>query len=338
MTKLAKKNATIQDVARRAKVSTATVSRVLSAPNSVSEAKKLAVDAAIRSTGYRVNHAARNLRTQRSHTVLALLPALGNPFFSQVLQGIESVLTPAGQSLIIAETLQMRTAGDDLVNYLEDQRADGAIVLDGCLPQDSLQALSNSPEKSRVVFACEWHNEATFPSVRSANFEGSKLAVQRLYELGHRHIVHITGPQDNVLTHERSAGYKQSCREFGIEPSFIQGQFTLESGNIAAAALLQLTPRPTAVYCASDIIAFGLIATLEKNGVSVPQDISVLGFDDIELSEHYLPALTTIRQDRIALGEQAARLLLRCLKTGTPDRQIETIPVELIERDSCAKV
>jgi len=335
MTKVIKKSATIQDVARRARVSTATVSRVLSAPDSVSDEKRIAVDAAIRSTGYRVNRAARNLRTQRSQTVLALLPELGNPFFSQVLQGIESVLTPAGQSLIIAETKQIHAAGDDLIDYLEDQRADGAIVLDSVLPPSSVRALADSPEQARVVFACEWVDGSHFPSVRSANFDGAKMAVQHLFSLGHRTIAHVTGPHGNVLTHERLAGFEAGCIELGIKPALIRGEFTLESGLNAARELLQLEPRPTAVFCASDIIAFGLIATLSKHGTSVPNDISVMGFDDIELSEHYLPALTSIRQDRIGLGAQAARLLLHCLGAGPPSTQIETIGVELITRGSC---
>jgi len=333
-----KKQPTIQDVARRAGVSTATVSRTITSPDAVSEAKRELVQEAIRSTDYRVNRAARSLRTQRSNTILALLPALGNPFFSQVLQGIENVLTPEGQALIVAETQQMTTAGDTLNHYLEDQRADGVIVLDGGLSSASVEALAGSAQASRVVFACEWVNDTAFPSVRSSNIEGASLVVKHLHELGHRHIAHVMGPTRNVLSAERLEGFLTTCKALNITHSTIEGDFTLEAGAQSADELLKLDPKPTAVFCASDTTAFGLISALTKRGLSVPNDISVVGFDDLELCEHFIPSLSSIHQDRIELGSLAARLLLQCMNNGPQPNHIERLPVQLIKRDSCASI
>lgn len=335
-----KKNATIQDVARHANVSTATVSRTLTAPNTVSEPKRIAVLKAIQSTGYRVNRAARNLRTQRSNTVLALLPTLGNPFFSLVLQGIADALAPTGHTLVVADTDQIHAGGETLLNTFEDKRADGVIVLDGALPTQSIAALRNSPHHMRVVFACEWPETDGFSSVRSANEDGAQQAVRHLYDLGHRRITHVTGPKNNVLTQARCAGYAHACRDLTLEPSYIDGDFSLAAGAQAAEIILGQTNPPSAVFCASDEIAYGLIAGLTRAGLSVPDDVSVMGFDDIEYSAHFVPALTTIRQDRFALGQDAAHLLLAQTAQfkGTTETKIAKIPVTLVARSSTAPV
>lgn len=335
---VSKKQPTVQDVADRAGVSTATVSRALRSPDSVSEEKRYAVEAAVRLTGYRVNRAARNLRTQQSNSVLALLPDLGNPFFSQVLQGIENVLTPAGFALVVAETKQIQDAGDDLIHYLEDQRADGVIVLDGGLSSKSIDALIRSHEEQRVLFACEWIPGTQFPSIRSANVDGAIQAVRYLYAKGHRVIAHVMGPEGNVLTDERLHGFLQAANELKLSYSLIEGDFNLQAGVKAARDLITLTPTPTAVFCASDTIAFGLISALNKAGLNIPEDISVVGFDDIEFAEHFIPALTSIRQDRIVLGGEAARMLLHCIKHGEQPNRVERIPVALIERASCSEI
>ncbi|MEJ6393542.1 LacI family DNA-binding transcriptional regulator [Gymnodinialimonas sp. 2305UL16-5] len=331
------KTATIQDVARRARVSTATVSRALSAPDSVSERKRVAVMEAIESTGYRVNRAARNLRTQRSNTILTLLPTLGNPFFSKVLKGIENILTPAGQSLIVAETQQIQAAGDGLLSYLNDRRADGVIVLDGAIPKQFLDDLEGTPHAAKVVFACEWHERAETPSVRSANKAGARMAMTHLHDFGHQRIAHVTGPAGNVLTDARREAYLAFCEAHELQPILIEGSFSVEAGVAAAATVLNLPTRPSAVFCASDEIAFGLISALTKAGLTVPTDISVLGFDDIEMSEHFLPPLSSVRQDRISLGAEAAQLLLNQIGRGTQSKERDrhvVVPVSLIARDS----
>ncbi|TYC79775.1 LacI family transcriptional regulator [Stappia sp. BW2] len=340
---MAQKIARIQDVAREAGVSTATVSRALSNPELLTEATRQTVFAAIRSTGYRVNRAARNLRTQQAGAILVLVPNLDNPFFSQILAGISAEFGSRDYSVLIADTKDHTTGGKHVVDYFLDAQIDGMICLDGAISSEELQLFEDNGVSGKIVFACEWVQDGALPSVRSDNLHGAQLAVRHLYDLGHRKIAHITGPQENVLTHARREGMMAERTRLELparEEWIIRGDFSLESGRMAGQRILAMNDRPTAVFCASDQVAFGLISTLTANGLRVPEDISVVGFDDIELSEFYVPALTTIRQDRRALGARAVSLLLECLEASTASQAIAAEPVivdvELVVRASAA--
>lgn len=337
------KVSTLQDVARVAGVSTATVSRTLSSPAVVSESTRQRVAQAVQDTGYRVNRAARNLRTQRSDSVLVLLPDLANPFFSNILEGISQGLSSKGYSMLIASTKQVHDSGDRLVNYLDDARADGMIVLDGGLEPEVVRSLEAAPQSNNIVFACEWIEGTSFPCVRSENQQGTCDAVQYLHGLGHRKIAHVTGPDGNVLMQVRKDAFIGKVAELGLELSpewVIPGDFSLRGGYLAAKDWLALDDRPTAVFCASDQIALAFIAELSRNGISVPGDVSVMGFDDIGLAEHFVPALTTIRQDRMLLGRTAAELLLGRIELPIAKRgsELTKLPVSLVVRDSTAKL
>lgn len=333
----------IRDVAVVAGVSTATVSRALSNPELLTESTRDTVFAAIRATGYRVNRAARTLRTRQAGAVLILVPNLGNPFFSQILAGISERFGDHDMSVLIADTKDLVTPGKFLVDHFLNSQIDGVICLDGSLPEAELEQFRKNGVADRIVFACEWVHSAGLPSVRSDNLEGARLAVRHLHELGHRKIAHVTGPGDNVLTHERRRGMLQERARLRLpvrDDWIVRGDFSLESGRRAALRILQLEEKPTAVFCASDQVAFGLMSTLTTHGLRVPEDMSVVGFDDIELSDYYIPALTTIRQDRRALGTKAASLLLECIEpktTGRAERlQPVVVGVDLVVRKSTA--
>ncbi|MBY6048817.1 LacI family DNA-binding transcriptional regulator [Vannielia litorea] len=339
---MAQKTVRIRDVAREAGVSTATVSRALSNPDLLTESTRKAVEDAVRITGYRVNHAARNLRMQRAGAVLVLVPNLGNPFFSTILAAISESFAGTDTSVLIADTA---SGGRELTGYFLDGRIDGMISLDGGLAQSDLAAFDSAGVAERIVFACEWVDGSTLPSVRSDNEEGARLAVQHLHDLGHRDIAHVTGPAGNVLTKARRAGMLAERARLGL-PSrddwIIRGDFSLASGRDAAHRIIAMKDRPSAVFCASDQVAFALMSTLMEAGLRVPEDISVIGFDDIELSKVYTPSLTTIRQDRHALGRRAAQLLLEQIAAAgdplapvAPDR-VEMVGVELVTRQSTA--
>ncbi|QDC08687.1 LacI family DNA-binding transcriptional regulator [Oceanicola sp. D3] len=342
---MAQKTVRIRDVARAAGVSTATVSRALSNPDLLTESTRKAVEDAVRITGYRVNHAARNLRMQRAGAVLVLVPNLGNPFFSTILAAISESFAGSDTSVLIADTASGESGGRELAGYFLDGRIDGMISLDGGLARSDLAAFDAAGVADRIVFACEWVDGATLPSVRSDNEAGARLAVQHLYDLGHRDIAHVTGPAGNVLTKARRAGMLAERARLGL-PSrddwIIRGDFSLASGREAAQRIIAMKERPSAVFCASDQVAFALMSTLMAAGVRVPEDISVVGFDDIDLSKVYTPALTTIRQDRHALGARAARLLLeRIAATNDPlaaddGSCVEMVGVELVARQSTA--
>jgi LacI family transcriptional regulator, repressor for deo operon, udp, cdd, tsx, nupC, and nupG len=341
---LVQKNVRIRDVAKAAGVSTATVSRALSNPELLTEATRETVFSAVRSTGYRVNKAARNLRTRQARAVLVLVPNLGNPFFSQIIAGVNESFDDRGYSVLIADTKDHSAAGKLLVDYFLDAQVDGMICLDGSISNQELREFDENSATSQIVFACEWVRDSNLPSVRSDNIEGARLAVRHLFELGHTKIAHVTGPQDNVLTHARRQGMLEERTRLGLPAQdqwIIRGDFSLESGRVAAEKIILMDEKPTAVFCASDQVAFGLMSTLTANGLRVPEDISVIGFDDIDLSEYYVPALTTIRQDRRGLGKKAASLLMECIDNGLESRRLSApvmVDVELIIRQSATAV
>jgi len=326
-----KTNPRISDVARLAGVSTATVSRALSNPDVVNAETRAAVHAAIEAIGYRLNHAARNLRHRRTGGIVALVPNLANPFFSQILSGIASVLGPAGYNLLIADTY---TAGaDTLLDYAEPSRADGLIVLDGSLPAD---ALAGRP----VVQACEWVPGLAAPRVKIDNRAAAGVAVNYLVDLGHVRIGHVAGPRGNVLTEARLGGVGDALAARGLPfppDALYAGDFSLDSGR-AAAALWLAQPRegrPTGIFLASDAMACGFIGEVRRHGLDVPGDLSVVGFDDIEMIAHISPPLTTIRQPRTSIGRIAAeRMLARLRGTETREDDDTLLPVELVIRDS----
>jgi len=165
------------DVAKAAGVSTATVSRALSNPDLLTEQTRNAVFAAIRSTGYRVNKTARKLRTRQAGAVLVLVPNLGNPFFSQILSGISETLGERDTAVLIADTKDRATTGKQLIDYFLDAQIDGMICLDGALSDRELSQFEENGVSEKIVFACEWVHGVDFPSVRSDNVQGARLAV-----------------------------------------------------------------------------------------------------------------------------------------------------------------
>ena len=334
-----KRPVTIQDVAREAGVSTATVSRVMSNPGIVAATTRAAVEEAIARTGYAVHHSARNLRRQRTGSIVALVPNLANPFFSQILSGISATLSPRGYHLLIADTQDGPQAGGQLLHYLGHGVADGLILFDGTVERAHLEPGSGDRPLPPMVIACEWMEGLALPNVRVDNVEGARLAVDHLVGLGHRRIGHLTGPAGNVLTEARIAGTRAALGEAGLAVRsewFFAGDFSLDSGAFAAGEWLAMAERPTALFCASDEMAAGFIGAVQAAGVEVPRDVSVVGFDNIEIAAHLTPALSTVRQQRTSIGVEAARMVLGCIEgavTGAPEL---VLPVELIARRSSA--
>ncbi len=327
-----RKTATIQDVARVAGVSTATVSRTLSKPSVVAATTREAVLSAVAETGYRVNTTASNLRRQRTGSIIVLLPNIANPFFSQILAGLASVLTPAQYGMLIADTQSGPDPDQLLGDYLTSGQADGLVLLDGSLSPEVLA----TPGRPPVVMACEWMG-GDLPSVRVENGRGAATAVAHLARLGHRAIGHVTGPRGNVLTESRLDGFREGLASMGLplrDDWVLEGDFSMDSGAAAARQWLALAERPTALFLASDEMAVGFMGAVQRAGVSVPGDLSVVGFDNIEIAQHLSPALTTIRQPRTLIGVRAAELLLDMIETGTRTGPSDLIEVEFIRRDS----
>jgi LacI family repressor for deo operon, udp, cdd, tsx, nupC, and nupG len=326
----------IHDVAQIAGVSVATVSRVLSNPAIVSPAARQAVEAAIAQTGYTVNLTARNLRQQQVGGVLALVPKLANPFFSEILSGISGVLRGRGLSLLVLDTTAVpdKTPQMMLAPYLNRSRSDGVIVLDGMLDP----ALFDLPGCPPVVQACEWNQGLEAPRVLADNAQGGLLAAEHLTGLGHRRILHLTGPARNSLTLSRREGFLAGLAKAGLTPDpalCLRGDFSMGSGSAAAAQVLAMAKRPDAIFCDNDEMAIGMINGLIRAGLDVPGDISVVGFDNIEMSAYCLPPLTTIRQHRARLGRCAAEVLLARMQ-GASVEPCTMLGVELVVRGSTA--
>ena len=324
-----KHSPTIQDVARVANVSTATVSRALSSPGRVAEETRRLVIEAVQETGYQVNLTARNLRRKQAGAIVVLVPNIGNPFFSQILAGIETTASKAGLNVLIADTRQPHAQEGQLQEYLDNNRADGILVLDGSLEDRFFLA----PNRTRppVVFACEWSEGTKLPSIRFDNEGGAVLALEHLATLGHTKIGHVLGPLGNVLTHERRRGVEKAlkARNLPIRPDwFFEGDFSLAAGARAARSWLALPERPTAVTTSNDEMACGFMSELHKHGVEVPRDVSVVGFDDIDIAERFIPGLTTIRQPRFDIGGSAAAELIALIRSQ--DRSPALPPVRQV--------
>lgn len=326
------KRATIGDVARIAGVSTATVSRAIHTPGIVTESTRKAVQDAISQTGFTLNIAARALRQQRANAVLVLVPDIGNTFFSEILAGIEKVASAAGQTILIGDT-----AGEDrreraFLDYLVNGRSDGALLLNGRLPDGLAESIAASRGIAPIVSVSEALNPQTVPHVGIDNVGAARLATSCLLDKGHRCLCHLGGPADNILTIQREQGFRQAAGDAHIH--VVPGDFTIASGMAAAATILALAPAPTAVFCANDEMAIGLIAAFAVRGVRVPDDISIIGFDDISFAQATVPALTTIRQPRLQIGERAMMRLMRLIEGGDQPVTHELLDVELIERAS----
>lgn len=336
-----KQRPNIKDVAQAAGVSTATVSRALTNPERLTDSTRKRVLDAIHATGYRVNKAGRNLRTQRAGAILVQVPNLGNPFFSVILSSIHEVMAAHGYAVLVLDSRQISAPDQSVSDMLLNGSVDGMITLDGALSDCMNDTLGRANMLKQVVFCCEWSDLLPVPSIRSDNARGAAAAVDHLVGLGHRFIAHVTGPAGNVLSEVRKSAFLQRCAHHGIKvpPEWIiAGDFSLASGVGAAEYLLDLANRPSAVFCASDEIALSLISRCQKHGLSVPRDLSVVGFDDIDIAAFTLPPLTTIRQDRQCLGRMAAQRLLSLMQGIGRDNapQVCLVPTDLIARATTA--
>ncbi|SFD83291.1 LacI family DNA-binding transcriptional regulator [Roseivivax sediminis] len=296
----------IVDVASLAGVSTATVSRALSAPETVGPATRKKVMEAVRTTGYRINSAARDLRQRRARSILILAPNLSNTFFSRIFAAIQEEAGAVGLTVQISDS---RIGRDKLVSLGYDGRADGIVLLDGNIDPEVVNGW-NLP----LVQLSEWNESYDAPRLVFDNPAAARLAVDHLADLGHRALLHVSGPAENVLAETRRAGFLEAAAARAVSAEVFDGDFTLAAGAEAARRWAGLAERPTGVFCASDECALGFISECGRLGVSVPRDVSVIGFDDIDFADHFLPALTTIRQPREEMGRQAARMIVAMLE------------------------
>ena len=336
---------TIHELAKLSGVSVGTVSRALNGYPDVGAATRARVLRIAEELDYTPNAAARTLVTQRSHVVGVFLetgeghPDLTHPFFHEVLTGIKEFAGPSGYDLLLFAS-ERPGNGYGPHSYLKRCRhhnVDGAVLMGMDAEDPEVRRLVRS-DVATVGVDLELEGPLT-TSVASDNEAGSAAAVRHLHELGHRRIAHITGQLDKRPGADRLRGYRHGLQAHGLVPrdEYVAfGDFYVESGYRAAGELLALPEPPTAIVTAADLTALGAIRAATEAGLRVPEDLSVTGFDDIQLARYLHPPLTTLRQDKASLGSEAARSLLRHVDREEDVPTVVTRPVELIVRGSTA--
>jgi LacI family repressor for deo operon, udp, cdd, tsx, nupC, and nupG len=324
----------IREVAQAAGTSVATISRALQHPQVVAPATLRRVLAVIEKLGYIPSAQPKMLRTARTHVIVALVPDISNPFFSEIIRGIEQVAHEHGYSVLLGDTQNSRDRETAYAQLLATQQADGIITLLPHLP--SIVATGRLP----LVNACEYFKDSSVTRVFVDNRKAAQEATAYLLTLGHRDIAFVSGPMNTQICVDRDAGYASALRAAKLErkPELtVLGDFSIESGMQAVEDLLAARQAFTAVFCANDEMAMGALHALKEHGYRIPQDISVVGFDDIRYARHTDPPLTTVAQPKGALGRKAMELLLEILeRPDTPARKV-VLPTELIIRGSTGK-
>ena len=327
--------ATIKDVARELGLSVATVSRALSRPELLRRETRERVIGVVERLGYRPNLLARGLRRGQTRAILIVVPTL-SPFFLEIFAGAEQVTREAGFALLLGNGAGDPEREKACFDQVASGQADGIILLTGVLPAEYAQGKYPLPPLVTVLETLPRH--ASIPVIRTDHRSGATEATWHLIELGHRRIAHIAGRKRVPSSARRIEGYREALAAAGLvsAPELIHpGDFSMQSGAEGMEQLLQLEEPPTAVLCGNDEMAFGAIRTLHARGLSVPGDVSIVGFDDQNMAEFYSPPLTTVHIPRHELGRRAALELIERLEGRTVSPEI-VLPTRLVIRGSTA--
>jgi LacI family repressor for deo operon, udp, cdd, tsx, nupC, and nupG len=327
----------IVDVAKLANVSTATVSRVLTNSSAVRKETAEKVLAAIETLNYQPNILARQLRRMETKTILVVVPDITNTFFSKVLRGIESVANQNGYQVLLGDSLNDSKRESGYLNVLRQRKADGMILLTARLSAKEIEEIAL---EFPVVLACEYTPGLNVPTVSIDNVRSAKKAADYLIDLGYKRIGFISGPFDVVLGRDRLEGFRQAITERKLDVNGLlvqEGDFTFESGYANMMEFLALKSPPEAIFAANDEMAIGAIKAIHSKGLKVPEDISVMGFDDIEFASIFEPSLTTIAQPSFEIGETAMKLLMKQLNKEDIEKKQYILEDKLIVRDTSRK-
>jgi LacI family transcriptional regulator len=327
---------TIEMVAQMAGVSLSTVSRILNGTAVVSALKKQAVDNAIATLGFVPNPVARGLAGGRTFSIGVITQAIESPFYGTALRGVEEELVAAGYSPLFVSGRWNAAEESRCIEILRSRRVDGIIVLTGRL---SDEALSDCALALPVVVTGRSLQAPGLFALNFDDFEGARLATHHLLTLGHRRIVFITGETDHVDSNERLRGYRSTIEAAGIafDPALVfSGNFTEASGLIAVERLLESRQKFSAIFAANDQMAFGASLALYRRRLRVPDDVSLVGFDDLPAAWYSIPPLTTVRQPVHELGRLAALSMLDLLR-GTPPGAQMPAP-QLVPRESTRRL
>lgn len=329
---------TIADVAKEAGVSVATVSRVINKNGSISAKSVEKVNLAIAKLNYQPNVWGRRLRRQESRMILIFVPNIRNPFYASIVSGIEDTLRMSNYGTMLCITNGDKKREREFIELLYNGQADGVVTL--CTDKDDME-IKKLAEDVPVVQCCEFCVGADIAHISIDNFAAAHQVVQYLVSLGHTKIGFVGSVNQFISSQERQKGYEQALIEAGIPVrreymAFADKEYSFQSGIQAGRSLLNLEDRPTAIACISDVLALGAIRAAKNLDISVCEDLSIVGFDDVEYATMLNPMLTTVSQPRYSLGKTSALMLMRQIETGEAEGG-SYLEHKLILRDSTAK-
>ncbi|MEO8370615.1 MAG: LacI family DNA-binding transcriptional regulator [Candidatus Solibacter sp.] len=331
---------TIKDVARESGVNISTVSRALNDTYGVHpETRDMVLNVAER-LNYRLNRAASSLVTGRSHTLALIVADIRNPYFAELARGAEDAARAGGCDLVLCNS---DLSGDKQMEYLRsllEKRVDGILM-------NSVAEFTRSQQERLeaagvpIVLLNQSAARRSFSTVSADNVAGGGLAAEYLLRLGHRHIAHLTGPRHHGNMTDRARGFLQALKDSGKDPrtTVLYGENSFEGGRALVQKLFEKTPGVTAIFAGNDLMAFGMVRAILDAGRRVPEDISLIGFDNLEFASVLHPPLTTIHQPKYEIGRAAADILLRLARDksrSAPEHRV--LGVELVERQSCREI
>lgn len=323
---------TLDDVARAAGVSTATVSRCLNTPNQVIAPTRLRVMQAVEALGYTPNFGGRALASRRTNTVGAVIPTMDNAIFARGMQAFQEALSRDGKTLLVSSSNYDPAREREQIEALAARGADGLLLIGSARPESSLEFL----RRRGIPFVGAWNlGEGDDYFVGFDNHAAAAKLARLVLSRGHRRLGMVAGiTHMNDRAADRVKGVRAAAEAAGIAPRdlpVIEAAYTFEDGARAFGKLMALSPRPTAVLCGNDVLAVGAMQKARELGLNVPGDVSITGFDDIDLAGVVDPQLTTVHVPHNRMGEAAADMLIRLINKEEVERRIE-IPTEIVER------
>lgn len=327
--------ATIKEVATAAGVSPSTVSRILANDTWGKEETRKRVLDAIKELQYNPNALARQFRTQETKTIIVIIPDLSNTIFHEITLGIEAEADAHNYKVLIVDTKRQLSLESYYLNAIQQHEYDGVISMDANIPRKLLEQFA---AKYPLVVALMNIPGSQIPTVRIDNIAATAAAMKHLIRLGHKSIAHITSSSDLFAYKERLDTYREELikNNLSVNPQLIKaGEATISGGFEMANQLIASGEKFTAIFAAGDTMAMGAISALRQKGIRVPEDVAVVGFDDLEVSSYYNPPLTTIRQPKYKIGQYAFSKLLSIMKEEKVTEPVDILPYELVIRESC---
>lgn len=328
----------IKDVALKAKVSIATVSRVLNNNVSVKEDTRKRVLAAVEDLNYTPNFVARNLRKSQTKTILVLIPSISNVFYGQVLKGIEDKANEEDYNILLCNTESDIKREQKYLNLVRNNVVDGIILTSTEMSYDKIDSLS---ERIPVVQCSEYNERSKVPAVTIDNKKAAYDAFSYLTGLGYKKIGLVTSEKKYKSSIQRLDGYKKALKDAKIKfnSNYIsEGIYNYKGGKDATYRLLRAEPDLEALFCISDMFAAGAISSAKELGYKVPEDLSIVGFDNVSISYMITPPITTISQPRYEIGYKAMEIILNELKNSSKETGVTILEHKLIVRESTIKV